>query len=1227
MTVTSRNHNMTTYKNTGMEQNRFESISIKLASPERIKEWSFGEVTKPETINYRTQRSERNGLFDEKIFGPDRDFECYCGKYRGIRYKGIVCEKCGVEITRSIVRRERMGHIELATPVSHIWFLKNVPSRISLVMGIPVADLEKVIYFAGYIVTSVSEEEKARVLRDLDSEFKAKSKSLQDEKAKLALKELALATKKDIESLIPGRVLNEVEFHRSSVKYPTIFEAGIGAEAIYDILKGIDLKKLLKELEAGFEKAPSTEIARLNKRISTIQWMINSSIRPEWMFLIRVPVIPPAIRPMVPLDGGRYATSDVNDLYRRVINRNNRLKKLKEINAPDVILRNEKRILQEAVDALIDNPIRHSSIAGNQSQRRPLKSLSDNLKGKRGLFRQNLLGKRVDYSGRSVIVVGPELKLHQCGLPKHMALELFKPFIISQLLKKELAYNIPGARRLIEDQIPEVWAILEEVIHGKYVLLNRAPTLHRLGIQAFQPVLIEGNAIQLHPLVCTAFNADFDGDQMAVHVPLSEEAQAEARLVMAADKNILKPGNGEPTVVAKLLDIVLGSYWMTRIIPGEKGEGSHYSSPNSAILAYDFDVLDLRAKIHVLPSDTDRYNHFEGKIFETSVGRLLFNAVLPKDYPYVNHEMDRKKVSELIDDLIEHYGIENIPTIMDKIKNFGFRYATLSGVTWGLTDVKIPEGKKELIEKGRKAVSQVVSQYEEGLLSESERVSRSVEIWQNIKGEVEKLIPGTLDKKDSVYDMTYSGARGSLGNLNQMAGMKGIIQNVSGEALEFPITSNYKEGLTPLEYFITTHGSRKGLTDTALNTAKAGYLTRRLFDVAQDEIVTEEDCGAKDGTIIHKKTASGIEMPLSKNIKGRFLAEDVKDEKGETVFKRGHFITKADAVAIDSLKIESVAVRSPLGCKSTSGVCVKCYGADLGNNKIIELGEAVGTVAAQAIGEPGTQLTMRTFHQGGVAAAAGDITAGLPRVEEIFEKRKPKNPSVISHIEGVVTEIKSVGTDRLIIVAPEAGEVKGKKLDNEYVVSALRSIIVRPGQKVAKGEILTDGSADLDELFRYAGREKTENYIIHEVSKLYELQGAAVSHKHIELIVRQMFSRRKVKDAGGSRFTRGDIIEVSELVEANAAMKEAGLEEAKADPVIMGITEVSLSRASFLSAASFQHTPRVLIQAAIKGVEDDLVGLKENVIIGRLIPAGTSFKGGYKEKLIWEAMSKQSKNG
>ncbi|MDO8590003.1 MAG: DNA-directed RNA polymerase subunit beta' [bacterium] len=1218
---------MHNYKIKVNDAEQFNAISIRLASPECIKEWSHGEVTKPETINYRTQRSERNGLFDEKIFGPDKDFECYCGKYRGIRYKGIVCEKCGVEITRSIVRRDRMGHIELATPVAHIWFLKNVPSRISLVMGIPVSELEKVIYFAGYIVTSVSESEKARVLKDLESEFKAKTKSLKDDKSKLALKELALSTRRDIESLVPGQVLNEIEYHRSSIKYPTIFEAGIGAEAIYDILKGLDLGKLLKELAIELEHAPSTEIVRLNKRISTVQWMINSGNRPEWMFLVRIPVIPPAIRPMVPLDGGRYATSDVNDLYRRVINRNNRLKKLKEINAPDVILRNEKRILQEAVDALIDNTIRHSSVSGNQSQRRPLKSLSDNLKGKRGLFRQNLLGKRVDYSGRSVIVVGPELKLHQCGLPKHMALELFKPFIISELLKRELSFNIPGARRLIEDAIPEVWAILEEVIRGKYVLLNRAPTLHRLGIQAFQPILIEGNAIQLHPLVCTAFNADFDGDQMAVHVPLSEEAQAEARLIMAADKNILKPGNGEPVVSAKLLDIVLGTYWVTRTLVGEKGEGRYYSSPNSAVTAYEFGAVSLRAKISILPTNTERYKQFEGKVFETSVGRLLFNGILPKDYPFLNHEMSRKKMSELVDDLIERYGIDNLPPIMDKIKDFGFRYATISGVTWGLGDVKIPPGKKVIIDKGRAAVSEVVGQYREGLLSEHERITKSVEIWQGIKAEVEKLIPGTLGINDSVYDMTYSEARGSLGNLNQMAGMKGIIASISGESLEFPILSCYKEGLTPLEYFITTHGSRKGLTDTALNTAKAGYLTRRLFDVAQDEIVTEEDCGTKDGTFIHKKTASGIEIPLSKKIKGRFLASDLSDGAGVLLFKRGHLITKSDAETVDKTSIESINVRSPLACKSIHGVCIKCYGVDLGNNKPVELGEAVGTVAAQAIGEPGTQLTMRTFHAGGIASAGGDITAGLPRVEEIFEKRKPKSPAVISHLDGMVTEVKVLGYDKLIVVTPDAGETKTKKLDNEYTVQASRTLLVKVGQNVKKGDVITDGSVDLDELFRYAGREKTENYVIHEVSKLYELQGAAVSHKHIELIVRQMFARRKIKDAGDTHLTRGDIVEVSELTEINNRMKERGLEEAVADAVVMGITEVSLSRSSFLSAASFQHTPRVLIQAAIRGAKDNLVGLKENVIIGRLIPAGTSFKGGFKEKLICEAMLTQSKKG
>ncbi|MEK7147707.1 MAG: DNA-directed RNA polymerase subunit beta', partial [Patescibacteria group bacterium] len=674
-------------------------------------------------------------------------------------------------------------------------------------------------------------------------------------------------------------------------------------------------------------------------------------------------------------------------------------------------------------------------------------------------------------------------------------------------------------------------------------------------------------------------------------------------------------------------DIVLGTYWMTRIIPGEKGEGSHYASPNGAITAYDHNALNLRAKIHILPTDSEKYKEFEGKMFETCVGRLLFNSVLPKDYPFLNHEMSRKKMSELVENIIERYGIENLPPIIDKIKSFGFKYATQSGVTWGLTDVKIPTGKKALIDKGRASVNEILNQYQDGLLSENERIARSVEIWQGIKGEVEKLIPGTLALKDSVYDMTYSEARGSFGNLNQMAGMKGVIANVSGESLEFPILSCYKEGLTPLEYFITTHGSRKGLTDTALNTAKAGYLTRRLFDVAQDEIVTEDDCGTKDGTAISRKTASGIEIPLSKNIKGRFVVQDIVDKKGEVLFKKGHLITKRDAEIIDASKVDEIIVRSPLGCKSIHGLCVKCYGTDLGNNKVVELGEAVGTVAAQAIGEPGTQLTMRTFHAGGVASAGGDITAGLPRVEEIFEKRKPKNPAVISHLDGLISEIKVVGNDRIIVVTPEAGEPKGKKLDNEYIVSALRASLVRVGQEVKKGDILTDGSADLDELFRYAGREKTENYIIHEVSKLYELQGAAVSHKHIELIVRQMFSRRKVKESGSTHYTRGDVVELSDLTEVNNVMKEKGLEEAKADAVIMGITEVSLSRASFLSAASFQHTPRVLIQAAIKGVQDKLIGLKENVIIGRLIPAGTSFKGGYKEKLICEAMLKQSKNG
>ncbi|MBX4210412.1 DNA-directed RNA polymerase subunit beta' [Candidatus Parcubacteria bacterium] len=1200
--------------------NDFDTISLRLASPDRIREWSHGEVTKPETINYRTQRSEKNGLFDEKIFGPDKDYECYCGKYRGIRYKGIVCEKCGVEITRSIVRRERMGHIELATPIAHIWFLRSMPSRISLLLGIPTSDVEKVIYFAGYIVTHVSIDEKTRILKDLDSEFKTKIKALQDEKSKDAVKELLLNAKKDIESIHEGQVLDEVQYHNYSMKYGTLFEAGIGAEAVYKIFKNLDLAKLAEVLEKDLERASALDIEKINKRLALVRSLVNANIRPEWMFLTRIPVIPPALRPMVPLDGGRYATSDVNDLYRRVINRNNRLKKLKEINAPDVILRNEKRILQEAVDSLIDNSIRHGSTlssAVNQSQRRPLKSLADNLKGKRGLFRQNLLGKRVDYSGRSVIVVGPELKLNQCGLPKHMALELFKPFVISELLKKELAYNIRGASRLIDDGIPEVWAILEDVIADKYVLLNRAPTLHRLGIQAFKPILIEGNAIQVHPLVCTAFNADFDGDQMAVHIPLSEEAQYEAREIMASDKNILKPGSGDPIISAKMLDIVLGCYWMTKLIEGDKGEGKIFPNPNSAITAFDFNEVGFRAKVKVLATDTPKYREFGGKIFETSIGRLLFNSVLPSDYPFINREIQRKEMAALVDDLIERYGNDRIPGILDRIKEFGFKYATFSGITWGIDDVQVPAGKKGVIAAAKLQAEEVLGQFNDGLLSEEEKLRKNIEIWQSAKSDVEKLIPATLTTKSSVHDMVYSGARGSFSQITQMAGMKGLIVNTAGETIDFPIVSCNKEGLTPIEYFITTHGSRKGLTDTALNTAKAGYLTRKLFVVAQDTMITEEDCGTKEGINITKSNTSGIEVSLAKIIRGRFLVEDVLDPATKKVmFPKGHLISKNDAVKIENAGVTHVIARSPLICKTIHGICANCYGVDLGKNKVVELGEAVGTVAGQAIGEPGTQLTMRTFHAGGTASAAGDITAGLPRVEEIFEKRKPKNPAIIAHADGVVSEIKTSGRDRVIHVLPEAGE-KSKNLV-EYSASANRNILVRVGDKVAKGDILTDGSADIDELFKYAGKERTINYIISEISKPYELQGESVSRKHIEVIVRQMFSRRKVKLPGGTTLSRGDIVEPQELARQNDKAKAAGLEETKSEQVVMGITEVSLSRRSFLAAASFQHTTRVLIGSAIRGNNDKLVGLMENVIIGRLIPAGTGYPGSPKAAQVAE---------
>ncbi len=1199
----------------------YTGISLRLASPETILEWSHGEVTKPETINYRTQRPEKHGLFDERIFGPVEDYECSCKKYRGIRYKGIVCEKCGVEVTRAIVRRERMGHIDLCIPVSHIWFLRGVPSRIAMVLGIQASAVEKVIYFAGYIVTKVSEDNRARLLKELDTEYKTKVKALQNEEAKEALRDRMEEMKREIQNIAPGVVLDELTFHRFSIKYSTLFEARIGAEAIYDLFKQVDLKTLLTKLEKDRDTVGALERVKMDKRLSLVRGMIHAGVRPEWMFLTRIPVIPPAIRPMVALEGGRHASSDLNDLYRRVINRNNRLKKLLDIQAPDVILRNEKRILQEAVDALIDNSIRHGGgaySAMSQAQRRPLKSLSDYLKSKQGYFRQNLLGKRVDYSGRSVIVIGPDLALDQCGLPKHMALELFRPFVIAQLLQQELAYNIRGAGRLIEDGVPEVWAILENVIRDRHVLLNRAPTLHRQGIQAFRPVLIEGNAIQVHPLVCRAFNADFDGDQMAVHVPLSDEAQMEAREIISANKNILKPGSSEPVVSEKLLDMALGAYWMTKEMPGAKGEGKYFSSPNDAINAFDYSVIDFRAKIKVLATDTDKYKQFDNKIFETTVGRLIFNSVLPSDHLFINDVVVQRTLFTVIIDIIDARGPEAVPPIVDKLKKLGLRYATKSGTTWGIDEVSVPKEKKAILDKSRSEERTVIEAFEEGLISRDERRRMVVEVWHRAKTEIEKVLPNTLDENGSAYEMWKSGARGSLGQIAQMAGMKGLIVNTRGETIEFPILSSMKEGMTPLEYFITTHGSRKGLADTALQTAKAGYLTRRLFVVAQDAIVTENDCATKQGISINRISASGIEIAFSKAIKGRILAEDATDTKGRVIFAKGHLLSRLDAIAIEESTCESVEVRSPMTCKTLRGVCQHCYGIDLSTNQLVDIGEAVGTVAAQAIGEPGTQLTMNTKHAGGAASVGGDVTSGLPRVEEVFEKRQPKVPAVVSKAEGLVVDIRTEGREKVIVVAPDMN-AKGapKKKDNiEYEVHYRRVVTVSKGDTVMQGQLLTDGSALLPELFKFGGQEVTQDYIISEVNKIYELQGVTIARKHIELIVKQMMSRVRITASGDSPFTVGDVVEEWIFVDANNKLKEAGQEPAKAEKLILGITETSLSRKSFLSAASFQNTTRVLINAAVKGSQDNLAGLMENVIIGKLIPAGSGFVGSKKYKMI-----------
>ena len=1199
----------------------WDALRLSVASPERILEWSRGEVTKPETINYRTQRSEKHGLFDEKIFGPEKDYECYCGKYKGIRYKGIVCDKCGVEITRSIVRRERMGHIELVTPVAHIWFLRSVPSRMAQLLGLSASDLEKVVYFAGYIVIKVADEAKKKLLAELESEYKSKHKNTNNDADREALKERMTLAKQEIEGIVPGRIFDEMEYHRFSVKYGALFEAKIGAEAIYDLFRAIDLKELQKTLEEKYATAGAAEREKLAKRISLIAGMINAGMRPEWMFLTKIPVIPPALRPMVALEGGRHATSDVNDLYRRVINRNNRLKKLMDIHAPEVILRNEKRILQEAVDALLDNSIRKggaSAGALTPAQRRPLKSLADYLKGKQGYFRQNLLGKRVDYSGRSVIVVGPDLELDECGLPKHMALELFRPFVIAGLLQRELAFNIRGAGRLIEDGVPEVWEILEEVIQGKHVLLNRAPTLHRQGIQAFRPRLIEGDAIQLHPLVCPAFNADFDGDQMAVHVPLSEEAQWEARNMMSANKNIIKPGDGKMIVmVHKPLDIVLGAYWLTKDIKGLKGEGTYHQSPNGAILASEYGAIDARAKIMVLPVDGKaKYVQFDGKPFETTVGRLLFNTVLPSDYPFINEAITKKVLSRIMDDCLVKYGIDALPGIVNKVKKFGFEYATKSGVSWSIGDVAVPEAKEAAVNAARAKVAKINSDYQDGLLSEDEKRRMVIEVWHGAKQDVEKLVEDNLDPMGSVADMVRSGARGTLGNLTQMAGMKGLIQNTAGDTIEVPIVSSMTEGLNPIEYFMSTHGARKGLTDTALGTARAGYLTRRLFDVAQDSIITEADCKTKRGISINRVSASGIQIDFADAIRGRTIAEDAKDADGNIVMKKGTYLGPEEARAIGASSASTVLVYSPMTCETRYGICQKCYGMDLTTQELVDLGEAVGTVAAQAIGEPGTQLTMRTFHAGGTASVGGDITSGLPRVEEVFEKRSPKNPALVSKTDGLVTDIKESGREKVIVIQPEAGQGKKDGSASEYLAPYPRQALVKVGDAVKRGQLITDGSADIDELFEYAGRAAVQEYIITEASKIYELQGASVSRKHLEVVVKQMFSRAKVTDTGDTELSVGDILEDWEYAKAQRDAEADGKIAPKAKEIVLGIKESALSRRSFLSAASFEQTTKILINASLKGSVDGLRGLKENVILGRLIPSGTGFKGSKKHAAI-----------
>jgi DNA-directed RNA polymerase subunit beta' len=1179
----------------------FTSVSIKLAGPEEILEWSNGEVTKPETINYRTQRYEKDGLFCEKIFGPSKDWECYCGKYKRIRYKGIVCDKCGVEVTRSSVRRERMGHIQLAVPVSHIWFLRGVPSKIGLSLGMSPQELEKVIYFSSYIILNVDEKERAKAMEQLDQEFKNKQKEIgkveenAKEKKVEELKNAYRTAKEELKGLEKLKIISELEYFNLSSHYGQVFSAGIGAEAIRKILENIDREAEIRKLKKELEQKEVPDRKKVLKRIKLFQGFINANIKLEWMLPVIIPVIPPDLRPMVALDGGRFATSDLNDLYRRIINRNNRLKKLIEIGAPEVITRNEKRMLQEAVDALFDNNARRGqvSVTASTGQKRALRSLADSLKGKQGRFRQNLLGKRVDYSGRSVIVVGPKLKLHQCGIPKKMALELFKPFIINKLIERELAYNVRNAGKMVEAESEESYEILDEIISHHYVMLNRAPTLHRLSIQSFQPVLIEGKAIQIHPMVCSAFNADFDGDQMAVHVPLTEKGRWESENLMISTKNLLKPASGEP-IITPTLDMVLGCYYISHLVKGAKGEGKIFSSFAETILAYDCGFIDIRALIKVW---------HKGKMLETSVGRIKINEIIPGDIEFINQEMTKKELKLLVSRVLETSGLAKTAEFVDRIKDLGFESVTKSGISWGMDDLSVPEKKKELLAEAEEKIKIIKQQYNSGLLTEGERKSRVIEIWNEVKNEITEAIRENIDKEGPVYSMVYSKARGSESVVVQMAGMKGLMAGPTGETIELPIKSCYKEGLNVLEYFISTHGARKGMADTALRTATAGYLTRRLVDVSQDVIVHEEDCKDKNGIYVFRADSEKIGQGFASRIIGRIVSEPVVNPKGgKVIVEKGEMITKEQGLKIDELKIEKIKVRSPLTCKTLRGICRKCYGFDLGRGELVQMGQAVGIVAAQAIGEPGTQLTMRTFHVGGVAGS--DITQGLPRVEELFEARPPKGEAVISEIDGKVVEISD--NEKTVIVKVEE-QVKGGKVE-EYQIPGGSMLKVAEGELVVKGTKLNEGNIDLKNLYKTMGWQEVYRYIVKEIQEIYAAQGEGINDKHIEIIIRQMFSRVSILEAGDTNFLVGDIIEKDEFEEVNIKMKTEGKVLATGERLLLGITKVALTTESFLSAASFQETARVLINAAVSGKEDKLRGLKENVIIGKLIPAGTGYR-------------------